>query len=364
MALFKKLFKKGNKPSKKTKKNQAKLTIKAIDRQTPKAVSVSFDVPASEKENFQFIPGQYLNFTVNTDGDEHKRAYSICSGIDESLSIAVKEVEMGAVSSWFNHDAKVGDKIIVNYPAGNFLLKDAGKKYVAFAAGSGITPIMSMAKAVHLSTEGNLQLFYGNSTPEDVIFKEELAAIQGEKIQVTHCFSQKKETDSIAGRLDKKTVTNIIKKDVDLLKSDGFYICGPEEMIVDVQEALKTFGVPDEKIHFELFTTPTILKKEEETVQESFEGESKVTVILDDEETVFELAPDGDFILDEVEANGIDAPYSCRGGVCCTCRAKILKGSAKMDNNMSLTDSEIEEGFILTCQAHPTSKEIVISYDE
>ncbi len=168
----------------------------------------------------------------------------------------------------------------------------------------------------------------------------------------------------ISGRLDQENVAQIIKENLELLKADGFYLCGPEEMIYTVKNSLKTFGVPEDKIHFELFTAPTIMKSAQKSAVADFNGVSEVTIILDDEHTTFELASDGDTILNELDGHGIDAPYSCRGGVCSTCKAKIIEGAATMDNNMSLTDNEIAEGYVLTCQAHPASEKVVITYDE
>lgn len=362
MGLFGKLLKKDK--SKSGKKGFVSLTISAINKETDDTVSVSFSVPKGEEKNFQFIPGQYLNFAIKIDGKEERRSYSICSSVKEPLTIAVKELKGGKVSSWFNNEAKVGDEIWTGYPEGGFKMTDAGRTYVAFAAGSGITPIFSIAKSISLATEGKLSLFYGSKTADQIIFKEGLDQLPQDQIKVQHLLSQEKKDGFLNGRLTKEKVNEIIKADLELLKADGFYICGPEDMIINVSETLKTFGVPKEKINFELFTTPTKMKSNEKTAQADYKGMSNVTVIIDDEESVFELDSSGDTILDEVESQGIDAPFSCRGGVCSTCKAKVLKGSATMDSNMALTDAEVEEGFILTCQAHPNSKELTVSYDE
>lgn len=364
MGVFGKLFGKDKKEINKEKKGFTKLIIESINRETPDTVSVSFDVPASEKGNFQFIPGQYLNFSIELEGKEERRSYSICSAVNESLTIAVKEVANGSVSKWFNKTAKVGDEINVSYPEGNFQLTDAGRTYVAFAAGSGITPIFSIAKAINLSVEGKLTLFYGSKTEEQIIFHEGLKALNSDQISTHFLLSQEEKDGFISGKLTKEKTSELIKENLDLLKAHGFYICGPEEMIVNVSEVLKTFGVPDDKIHFELFTTPVIMESKPTTVQADFEGESEVSVIIDDETTTFKLSNDGKSILDQAELEGVDAPYSCRGGVCSTCRAKVLEGSAVMDSNMALTDKEVADGFILTCQAHPNSEKITVSYDE
>lgn len=364
MGVLGKLFGKKKNKEQKGKKGFTMLTIESITRETPDTVSVAFKVPESESENFQFIPGQYLNFALEINGKEERRSYSICSSINESLSIAVKEVKDGSVSKWFNKEAAVGDEVAVSYPEGNFQLTDAGRKYVAFAAGSGITPIFSIAKAIDLSVEGELTLFYGSKSEEQIIFHEGLKALKSDQITPYFLLSQEDKEGFISGKLTKEKVSELIKSNLELLKANGFYICGPEQMIVNVSDVLKTFGVPKEKIHFELFTTPTIMESKTETVQADFEGTAEVNVIIDDETTTFELKSKGKSILDEAENQGIDAPYSCRGGVCSTCRAKIIEGSAVMDSNMALTDAEVKDGFILTCQAHPNSKKLTVSYDE
>lgn len=362
MSLFGKLFNKNKKEG--TKRGFHQLTIKEIKRLTPKSVKLTFDIPHELKESFQFIPGQYINIAVDLSDNENRRSYSICSAVNEDLSIAVKEVEGGLVSNYLNDDLNEGNSIFVSPPMGNFQLTDAGKKYVAFSAGSGITPVFSMVKSIAMSEQGKMELFYCNQSIEETMFKSELDDIDDQKIKVNYLFTREKNPGGLEGRLDEAKVTAIIRENLELLKSDGFFICGPEQMIVDTSNALKTFGIPENKIHFELFTTPEIMIEEKTEVKADFNGMSKVTVVLDDEETEFELATEGDSILDEVEAHGVDAPYSCRGGVCCTCRAKILSGSARMDSNMALTDKEVEEGFILTCQSHPTSEKLKITFDE
>lgn len=363
MSFFKKLF--GGKSSPKSvKKGMCLLEIEDIVRETEDTVKVVFDIPEEEKENFTFIPGQYVTLILTIDGKEERRSYSICSGINESLAVAVKKVENGIVSTWLNEVAQIGDEVSVSYPTGNFRLTDIGGSYVAFAAGSGITPIMAMAKSIALGKQGSLKLFYGSKTKERIIFFNELEELKTKGVHTHHLLSRETIDGFDSGKLDVDKVSEIIKSNLEILKADGFYICGPEEMIYTVKNSLKTFGVLDDKIHFELFTTPTIMKNVKKTSVASFHGLSEVTIILDDEHTTFDLETDGDTILNELDSHGVDAPYSCRGGVCSTCKAKVIEGAATMDNNMSLTDSEIEEGYILTCQAHPATEKVVISYDE
>jgi ring-1,2-phenylacetyl-CoA epoxidase subunit PaaE len=352
MGLFN-LFKKKDT---KTSRGFFELSVSQIKRLNQKSVMVSFDVPNDLKQTFQFVPGHYLNFQVEINGEKHRRSYSICSGPNEPLSIAVKAVENGIVSNWFNQELKIGNQLQVSAPEGNFTLNSEYKNIVAIAAGSGITPILSIAKALH---DGKINLFFGNRTKSDSIFLSEIQSMSN--VELTGFLSQEDAEGFRKGRIDKANFTEIIKSDLNLLKADAFYICGPEGMINDVKETLKLFGVNDQKIKFELFTAPTSV---EPVTDANFKGTSEVTVILDHERLTFEMKPGNNTILDFVEKNGMDAPYSCRGGVCCSCKAKVLEGSATMRVNYSLTDEEVKQGYILTCQAHPNSEKLTISYDE
>jgi ring-1,2-phenylacetyl-CoA epoxidase subunit PaaE len=362
MGFLGKLF--GGKKEGKKKEDFAILKIAEVERLTSNAVKVIFDVPVESKMDFSFIPGQYINLILSVDGEEYRRSYSICSGLDEPLAIGVKEVDGGKVSTWLNKEAKEGDEIKVSFPMGNFTISKLDGQYLAFAAGSGITPLLSIAKFFSKAKDSNLVLYYGNKNDDSIMFYDELEALRDNNVDTRHILSRQEKEGFLNGRLTRDKINDLIKSDLDLLKCKGFYLCGPEEMILNASDALKTFGVPEESIHYELFTTPTLMKSKKQDSVAHFEGVSKVTVILDEEEEHFDLETDGESILAEAESYGIDAPFSCRGGVCCTCKAKILKGAATMDKNFSLTDEEIEEGFILTCQAHPNSEEITVSYDE
>jgi ring-1,2-phenylacetyl-CoA epoxidase subunit PaaE len=356
MALFG-LFKKD---SKQKHKGFYDLTISNIIRVTPDAVQVVLEVPRELKKDFSFEPGQHLEVIVPINGHEERRSYSICSGQGEELAIAVKAVEKGKVSIWFNKDLKTGDILTVSSPKGSFTLPTDARNVVAIAAGSGITPIMSMAKAIE-QRGGNLRLFYGNRTLGSIIFKTDLDALHN--TFTTHFLSGETAEGYEKGRIDKDSFTRLIKTDLSLLRADAYFICGPEEMIMQTSEVLKFFGVSDKKIHFELFTPPVLMKQEDNSANQ-FEGTSHVRVILDSETVEFDLPSKGKSILDAVEAAGLDAPYSCKGGVCSSCRAKVLKGKAVMTTNLSLTDEEVKKGYILTCQAHPATEELTLTYDE
>lgn len=356
MALFG-LFKKADKPA---HKGFHSLTISRIDRLTQDTVQVVFEVPADIKSEYDFKSGQYLDVIIPINGVEERRSYSICSGTSEDLAIAVKAVSNGKVSNWLNSEANEGTVISVSTPKGNFILSDQAKNVVAIAAGSGITPILSIAKEIE-KRDGNLRLFYGNRTISSIIFKDELAKLRN--TFVTGFLSGESVEGYEKGRINKESFTNIIKSDLSLLRADAYYICGPEEMIMQVVDTLKFFGVAESKIHFELFTTPVLMKTEPEEVS-NFDGISHVKVILDGEMVEFDLKAKGKSLLEAVETEGLDAPYSCKGGVCSSCRAKVLEGSVSMRTNLSLTDEEVKKGYILTCQAIPTSENVKITYDE
>lgn len=353
-------FLKKDKSANAPKKGFHQLAIAKIEKLTNDTVRVTLDVPSELKKEFSFKAGQYLNFLLEIDATEIRRSYSICSGENEPLAVAVKAIKNGIASNWFNSVAAVDDLLYVAVPEGNFTLPTNAKTVVGFAAGSGITPILSLAKVLQ-SSNGTMQLFYGNRSLENTLFKTDFENLS--VVTTQYFFSQEQNEGAIAGRIDKENITNCIKADLSLLKADAFFVCGPEEMILAVVSTLEFFGVANNKIHYELFTTPVLMKKEE-TVESNFKGTSAVKVILDSEVAEFSLANEGKTILEALEKAGLDAPFSCRGGVCCSCKAKVLKGSASMKMNYSLTDEEVQDGYILTCQAHPTSEELIVSFDE
>lgn len=344
---------------KKTKrKGYFEIEISSISRLTKNAVKVSFDIPDKLAEKFHYIPGQYINILAEIEGKEERRSYSICSAKGGKLAIGIKSIENGIVSNWFNHEAKEGTKLFISQPQGNFKVPKGAKNIANIAAGSGVTPILSILKS-NSNAEG-MQLLYGNRSKEETMFLEEIKKMNN--IRTSFFFDTNQDENAISGRIDKENLVKFIKSDLDFLKNDAFLICGPEEMILDCIEALEFFGVAKNKIIYELFTTPVSLGVE--VKKESYSGSSKVTVILDDEDFQFTLDDGSRSILDAVEEEGMDAPYSCRGGVCCSCKAKVLEGSADMKLNYSLTDEEVKEGYILTCQAFPTSDSLKVSYDE
>jgi ring-1,2-phenylacetyl-CoA epoxidase subunit PaaE len=329
---------------------------------------VAFTIPAELKSVYTFIAGQYVNLKLTLDGQEIRRAYSICSSPNSGeLRIAIKSVKSGHFSKFANENLKAGDILEVSQPEGRFTFEpnnEKQKNYAAFAAGSGITPVMSILKSVLESEpKSTFVLVYGNKTPEETIFHNELHELQLKytgRFFVHYVYSQVKKGDEIFGRIDKSAVNYVLNNKHKEKEFDKFYLCGPEEMINLVTNVLKEHNIADKNIKFELFSTSTA---NENAAAESHSGHTKITVMVDDEETTFEMSQK-QTVLEAALKQGIDAPYSCQGGICSSCLARITSGSAEMKKNSILTDGEIAEGLILTCQAHPTSAEIYVDYDD
>lgn len=355
MGFFSKILGGAKKDS--TPKGFEVVNIKSIDSVGSDTVKLTFDIPSELKPNFQFTPGQYIVLLVTLNGEQHHRSYSICSGTDEELAVAVKKVEGGMVSSYLNGKAQIGDSIAISKPEGKFTIPSNAQNVVLIAAGSGITPMMSMLKCRNYK-EISFRLLYGARKVKDILFHDEIGAIQN--VDSQFYLSGEALDGYQTGRISKENLSSVIKSDLSILKADAFMICGPEEMIESISSTLETFGVSKSKIHFELFTTPT--KKGSASKIESYQGNALATIIIDGESEEISIKP-GKVILDTAIDNGIDVPYSCKGGVCSTCKGKVLEGEAIMKMNYSLTDKEVAEGYILTCQACPTTEKITVTYD-
>lgn len=344
-----------------------KLNIKEVKQETANAISVAFSIPAELKAYYKFIAGQYVNLKLTLNGEEIRRAYSICSSPNnDELRIAIKSVKEGHFSKFANENLKPGDVIEVGQPEGRFTFEpniERQKNYAAFAAGSGITPIMSIIQSVLESEpKSTFVLVYGNKTQEDAIFHKQLHELQLKYVArffVHYVYSQARVEGELFGRIEKSAVNFILNNKHKEKEFDKFYLCGPEEMINLVTSVLKEHNIADKNIKFELFSTPT----SENEITISADGHSKITIMLDDEETIFEMSKK-QTVLEAALKQGIDAPYSCQGGICSSCLARITSGTAVMSKNSILTDREIADGLILTCQAHPTSGEITIDYDD
>ena len=342
------------------------LTIKDIIRETDEAVSIVFEVPSLLKKDYNFKAGQYLTIKMMHEGEELRRSYSLCTTPESGLlKITVKEVEDGTFSAYANNKLKIGDSLEVHTPEGKFVYEPDNSKqnnYLAFAAGSGITPVMSIVKtALEKEPTSKVVLVYGNRTPKDTIFFKSLLELQEQyanRLYVEFVYSQSQQDGSHFGRIEKSTVNFVVKnryKDCDFKE---VFLCGPEMMIESVSEVLKQNDIAEKNIHFELFTSTS-----EGTVEADLDGQTEITVMLDDEELTFHMNKK-ESILDAVLDKDLDPPYSCQGGICSSCIARVTEGTAEMRKNQILTDGEVAEGLILTCQAHPTSSSIKVDYDE
>ncbi|MGD1848542.1 MAG: 1,2-phenylacetyl-CoA epoxidase subunit PaaE [Salibacteraceae bacterium] len=354
------------------------LRIKEVRPETQDCVSIAFDVPTDLKDVFQYIQGQYLTLRQDIKGEDVRRSYSICSGpleVDE-LRVAVKKVPGGLFSTYANEHLQTGDALEVMPPMGRFFTElnpENQKHYVAFAAGSGITPIMSILKTVmEIEPNSRFTLFYGNSKTATIIFREELSDLKNRylgRMVLYHLLSREEQlSDLFNGRLSGEKCERFCDILFDPEDVDEFFLCGPAEMITDVSDTLIERGVDKKKVHFELFTSPGQGKQKTQTQQVVGDAgkqiESSVKVILDGDEIEFPLASNGENILDAALNMGMDVPYACKGAVCCTCRAKVTEGEVNMVMNYALEPEEVEAGFVLTCQCHPVSEKVVIDFDQ
>lgn len=350
------------------------LKVKDIRRETADAVSIAFDVPAQIQHEFQYKQGQYITIKLKVNGEELRRSYSICTSpySEKELRVAVKEVADGRASTLMNRSWKVGDMIEVMTPMGNFssVLSGNNKKhYVLFAGGSGITPMMSIMKSVlYIEKQSNVTLVYANRDEDSVIFKTEIEKIASEnadRVKVLNVYDNPKTSvEAIqSGLLTVDRAKEIVSK-LDLAKADEYFICGPGPMMENIKQALEGLNIAKEKIHIEYFTAVAdAVAKAEGNGDTGAAVNSEITVIQYGIETQMTLNTEGLSILDAAIEAGVDAPFSCKGAVCCTCRAKVLEGKVKMDANFALTDAEVEEGFILTCQSHPLTEKVVVDFD-
>lgn len=351
------------------------LKVKDIRRETADCVSVSFVLPAELQPEYAFLQGQHLTLKTVLDGQEVRRSYSICqSPRHGELRVAVKKVDDGRFSSFVNDQLQPGDVLDVMTPMGSFhtlLDPDQSKHYVAFAAGSGITPIISILKAV-LETEpqSRFTLFYGNKNTEAIIFREELDGLKNSHLQrlTIHHFLSREDpgADLFHGRLTGDKIRQVFDKILSVSDADEFFICGPEIMMLEIREVLLDLGVASSRIHFELFTSPTERQKGAVPTwtpppQPVF---ANIQITIDNKTFDFDLTSSGSTILDEAIHAGADLPFACKGGVCCTCKAKVLQGEVEMEVNYGLEQEEVAAGYVLTCQSHPKSPKVVLTFDE
>jgi ring-1,2-phenylacetyl-CoA epoxidase subunit PaaE len=347
------------------------LMIADVRRETPEAISIGFAVPEHIRDDFTFTSGQYLTLRTKLGGEEVRRSYSICSGMDEGeLRVAIKRLDGGLFSSFANAQLKPGDTIEVMPPDGRFGVTPeaaAERTYVGFAAGSGITPIFSIVKSV-LTREprSHFILFYGNKSSASIMFKDELDDLKDrfvERLSVHHILSREmQDVDVLHGRLTGDKVPALIRTAGGITSVDHVFLCGPLAMIEEVGATLVSLGLPGARIHREIFTTDTPPRAIKPIALPEAREEVSLSIQIDGALHRLAMRKD-ETVLEAAERHEVDLPYSCRGGMCCTCRARLLEGAGAMDQNFSLEPWEQEAGFVLTCQFRPSTERIALDYD-
>jgi ring-1,2-phenylacetyl-CoA epoxidase subunit PaaE len=347
------------------------LKIAEVRRETPDSVSLCFELPAELRADYAFVPGQHLALRARLDGEEVRRSYSICAGLDDGeLRVAIKKVGGGRFSNWANEQLKAGDAIDVMTPDGRFTVPvDAthAKHYVAFAAGSGITPILSLAKTLLKREPGSrFTLVYGNRRAATSMFQEELEDLKDRylaRFALFNVFSrEEQEVALFNGRIDAAKVRAFLDRLVPVGSIDEAFVCGPASMIDEVEAALHAAGVAAGHVHVERFGTPGEAVAHVEPAEDA--SLAKVTFIVDGLKREVQFQREHGSLLEAGAAAGLDLPFSCKGGMCCTCRARLLEGQVKMRKNFALEQADLDAGFVLTCQSYPLSDRVLLSFDD
>ncbi|GGM21039.1 1,2-phenylacetyl-CoA epoxidase subunit PaaE [Promicromonospora citrea] len=343
------------------------LTVRAVERLTDDAAAVTFDLPDELRAEFAFAAGQSLTLRRVLDGVEHRRTYSICAPVGGPPRIGVREVPGGLFSSWLVHDVRPGDRVEVQAPSGAFRADPAaGGRHLCVAAGSGITPVLSIAASLLRGSDARVTLLYGNRTAGSVMFADELADLKDayhDRLELVHVLSREpRDVDLFSGRLDGARLRELLRRVVPVADVDHVWLCGPLGMIDEARAALTEAGVPADRVHRELFWVdepPPALRRPDRVV----EGEtSQVTVVLDGRATT-SAVPRDERLLDAAQRVRADLPFACRGGVCGTCRARVVEGEVDMVRNYALEPQEVADGFVLTCQSYAAGDHVVVDYD-
>ncbi len=350
-----------------------RLTVRDLRRETDDAISMTFDVPAALAADYAFAPGQYLTLRTGLDGEEVRRSYSICSGPDDGeLRIAVKKVDGGAFSSWAVEELKAGDAIDVMTPTGRFGVVAAPQQarlHVGFAAGSGITPIISIIRGVLArEPESRFFLFYGNRSAGNILFREALEELKDRfigRLSLFYVLSQEEQDLPILhGRLDRAKVEVLLRAMVPAAAIDHVFICGPTAMSEEIEATCVELGVARDRVHVERFVSEFGGRPRPKAVIAPEAPPAAIASLIHDGKRKDVPVAEGEAILDAALRAGLDLPYACKGGMCSTCRARVVEGATRMDVNYSLEPWELKAGFVLTCQAHPTTPHVVVDYDQ
>jgi len=350
------------------------ITVRHVRQETRDTVVATFAVPETLRERFAFVQGQHLTLRARVNGEDLRRSYSICSAVDDGdLRVAIKRTPGGLFSTWANDTLKAGVELDVMPPMGHFHLPldpAQGKRYLAFAAGSGITPILSILNTtLRREPLSQFTLVYGNRASSAVIFREELAELKDlhrERLNLVYVMSrEQQDIDLFNGRITREKCEQLFAHWISVADHDAAFVCGPESMMHDVRAALEAQGMAREAIKVELFAA-SIPKTSHADHARPVVGrqECEVTVVMDGSQRTFSMAKEKESVLDAGLAQGIDLRYACKGGVCATCRCKVLEGKVEMDANFALEDYEIARGFVLSCQAFPVSDRLVLDFDQ
>lgn len=344
------------------------LKVKQIESLTSDSVKIVLD--NFYPDEFKFIPGQYITLRQQINNEDVRRSYSLSSSPSEGIEIGVRRIEKGLMSTFLTKELKVGDSLDVMPPTGNFYLDSTQKDghYVAICAGSGITPILSIIKQVLIEDPDSLfTLIYGNRNRSSMMFLEDLNRLEQDfqsQLFIHYVFSRESVADCLKGRIDTSLLQDLYQNNSNLKEADAYFLCGPGQMIDNANDFLLDLNIDSNKINFERFTSGDFAQKNIKDTIETDEIFADVMVSVDGDDFSFELSSKGDTILDAAMNAGADVPFSCKGGVCCVCKAKVIEGKVTMDQNYSLSEEEIAQGYVLGCQSHPASENVVLDFDE
>ena len=351
-----------------------KLRVATVESLTDDSVAITFAVPPELRDNYAFLPGQHLTVRMPGEAGDVRRNYSVCSSATSGeLRIAVKRLEGGAFSAWATSTLQEGDELEVMTPTGRFTVAldpAQRRRYAAIAAGSGITPVLSLVSTIlEVEPQSSVSLVYGNRTTSSIMFLEELLGLKNrypERFEIINVLSREaQDVEILSGRLDRSRLSALLDAFLDVPSVDEWFLCGPYDLVQEARAMLLEAGVDRRHLHLELFHVEGTAPRRVSTVTpEAAGGGSDVTIMLDGRSTTFSLSSSSESVLDATLRQRPDAPFACKGGVCGTCRAKLIEGEVDMDRNFALDQDEIDGGFVLACQSHPRTARVVLDFDQ